>query len=339
MKVLIVGGRKGKMSGIITKLHDIMSKEDDCDVTTFNSIIPRLDIKENDLILWMPDISNDEEKIYPVKGRGAVLICSKVMREDTTRIDAVSRIFNMHGNAVVMINKHVGAHGQVFEFELVDALNNTWCKTTNLEALVVSILRLQTWTNSSKRRSLGYEALGSHSWKPEYNETDLAKFMSLNEGLALKVASGCGNRFFGNFSTRCTKLFPSHKLSITAFFFSARNSNKKSLTEEDLVLCDQYKYYGERKPSVDTPVQLEIYKNFPEINYMIHGHAYINKAKTTKNYYPCGDLREVRGVLNLMETGETKINLRKHGFLLVGKTIRDMERHYVSSKFSMIGDK
>jgi hypothetical protein len=46
------------------------------------------------------------------------------------------------------------------------------------------------------------------------------------------------------------------------------------------------KYYGNKKPSVDTPVQLMIYQNAPAINYMIHGHYYVYGAPFTKSFYP-----------------------------------------------------
>ena len=51
----------------------------------------------------MPNIDNEEEKQYPIKKKGSVLICSKVMREGYKPIDAISRIFKMQGNAVIAI--------------------------------------------------------------------------------------------------------------------------------------------------------------------------------------------------------------------------------------------
>ena len=373
-KIAIIGGSRGKESGIINKLEEFffLSHTDAATVSTYNGGGFPTDLFGQDLVLWFPDIDNKEQKNYPVKDKGTVLICSKVMREDTTRIDAVSRIFNMHGNAVVAISlqqwkrsctyckkqyncndkecsKYTGWHAFLlkhdFEFELIDALNNTWCKTTNIAELVDKINALYKWTKESKRRSLKQYELKVNLGVPS---RDLEKFININRKLALKVAEGCGNRFFGNYSTRCTKLFPSirdKKVSIARdmFFFSPRNTDKRFVEVNDLVLVDHEYYYNSRKPSVDTPVQLELYKHFPNINYMIHGHAYIKEAPTTDHYYPCGDLRETKEIIRLINRSKhssryTKINLKNHGFLITACNLKHMQEQIDKCVFYAIGE-
>jgi len=330
--ILIVGGTGDKPSGVIYKLYDVFKNKTNDRVTSINGSKLPTDITDDNLVLWMPDISNEEPKDYPVKAQGSVLICSKVMRKETTRIDAVTRIFNMHGNAVIAITKK----DDIFEFELIDALNNTWIKTTKIEALVFTIESFYNWTIGSKRVSL--------KKSPKFidikvADTAVLEFLNTNKQLALKVAEGCGNRFFGNYSTRCTRLFPTTRLGFELFFFSPRNVAKQFVTEKDLVLVDNEHYYGDKKPSVDTPVQLELYKIFPRINYMIHGHAYIKNALTTEHYYPCGDLREVQGAEDLLATGTTRINLKNHGFLLTGASTREMREHLAQCEFIALGGK
>lgn len=336
MKVLIVGGGDGKASGIITKLHALLEAQPEVEsAMVINEYNPKhkISLSGFNLVLWWPDVDNKEPKSYPVKDQGAVLICSKVMRADTTRVDAVTRIFKMHGNAVVTID----SNGGKFEFDLIDALNNSWRRTTSLSKLVTMIMSLYKWTKESVRVSLT-----QNDW-PEGLEgildvTGISDFIDVNKELALKVATGCSNRFFGNYSTRCTKLFPSTRKGKDYFFFSPRNVDKKYVTTEDLVLTDIKYYYGTRKPSVDTPVQLELYKYFSDIEYMIHGHAYIKGAITTKFYYPCGDLREVDEVVQVVDkTGATRINLLNHGFLLIGKDMAQMKQHLKECEFKMIG--
>lgn len=368
MKVLIVGGGPGKDSGVITKITRLFSELPETDlVVSCNGYNPGrddVDTKGYDLILWWPDIDNAEEKIYPVKDQGAVLVCSKMMRALTTRTDAVSRIFKMHGNAVVAISlppakagcescirnckgthpsccQETGWHdyyyGGPFQFELIDALNNTWRKTTDLSKLVQMIVDLYKWTKESKRRSLK-QNMAVDAALDKLPMEEIGEFMQLNRGLALKVAEGCGNRFFGNFSTRCTKLFPSTRKGKDYFFFSPRNVDKRYLEPSDVVLCDHEYYYGDRKPSVDTPVQLELYKHFPNINWMIHGHAYIKDAFMTDFYCPCGDMREVDEVVKLVSaTGSARVNLLNHGFILMSKTLKGMYKHFEECDFKMIG--
>lgn len=336
MKALVVGGSTNKVSSIITKLAVLLEAEDGVEFTLscnkYNPADP-VSIDGYDLVLWWPDIDNEEPKHYPVKDQGAVLICSKVMREETTRVDAVSRIFNMHGNAVVTISKNEDK----FEFELIDALNNTWEKTTHLPTLSRMIMRLYEWTKASKRRSLTQNAWPAGLWGI-IDKDEIGDFIQLNQELALKVAEGCGNRFFGNYSTRCTKLFPSTRRGKHYFFFSPRNVDKRFVSAKDLVLCDNEYYYGDRKPSVDTPVQLDLYKHFPNINWMIHGHAYIKGAKTTDFYCPCGDMREVKEIVDLVDkNGVTKLNLLNHGFLFMSKDLAGMRKHFEEYEFKMIG--
>lgn len=322
MNIIIVGGNS-KKSGVITKLSNNLKEFGS--VSEFNGVLP-MDISNGNLILWWPDIPNKIEKKYPEKNVGSVLICSKVMRKSTTRIDAVSRIFKMKGNAVVLIYKNE----KLFEFELVDALNNTWVRTSDLRALTETIMKLYSWTKASKRKSLAFMK------EFPYEKPSVSRFLEINRLLALKVAEGCGNRFFGNYSTRCTKLFPSVR-NENYYLFSPRNIDKRFVCKEDLVLVTKDNYFGDRKPSVDTPIQIEIYENLRHINYMIHGHAFIKEAPFTKHYFPCGDLREVPEIMALLRKGFDKINLKNHGFLIVGKNEDEMCKHFKSSEFFSLG--
>lgn len=85
-----------------------------------------------------------------------------------------------------------------------------------------------------------------------------------------------------------------------------------------------HQYYGNRKPSVDTPVQVAIYQNFPNVRYMIHGHAFISSTPLTRNYYPCGDMHEVLEIFKLFHRNQYVINLMNHGFLIAGTSLADL---------------
>jgi hypothetical protein len=314
MNILLVGGLIGHKSGVLSKLANIFrSILPSATVTELNEGIVTTSVSGYDLILWFPEIDNEEEKVYPKKDRGAVLICSKVMREDTTRLDAVSRIFRMHGNAVACITP-----GDKFTFELVDALANTWVDTSDLNELVGQIMNLYYWTKSAVRKSLAKLSTA---------------FIDINRKLAKTVATNCGNRFFGNYSARCWDLFPSSREYDGLFLFSPRNTDKRGVTADDLVVTSATTYIGNKKPSVDAPVQLEIYQRIPKINYMIHGHAFIHDAPTTEHYFPCGDLREVPEAVYLLETGHSVINLRNHGFLITSTTLPELEEAIAGCTF------
>jgi hypothetical protein len=332
MKTLIVGGdinkRKSKIISMISKSLNAVEA---------NGILPS-SIKGFDLTIWMPNIGNDKEKVYPAKNKGSVLICSKVMREGYTRIDSVSRIFKTHANAVIEVYKEENR----VRFQLVDALGNEWGKTTeDIDILCKNIMSLYKWTKGSIRKSLTQVSeINSIMYIHGFNINMLEDFMVINNRIAQKCAVSCGNRYFGNYSTRCTKLFPSMRNKGTCYFlFSPRNTDKRYVTSSDMVVVNDLNQFYGNKPSVDTPVQLEVYKTFKNINFMIHGHAYIkgeikplidpsavSNAPFTKNYYPCGDLRDVDEICKLVSKGHKVINLINHGFLILAEELEEFDK-------------
>ena len=201
-KSIIVGGDFGdnpRSSSIVNKLSELFNSE----TVNGGTIDDLTNVKLNgyDLILWLANVSNNEEKHYPRKDKGSVLICSKVIHDDVTDMDAVSRIFKMNANAVISIETKI----KPFRFKLIDALGNLWCDTVDLEELKNSILKLYDFTKSSIRLSAS---------KISNNTLDLVQyqpFVDLNRLVADKSES-MGGRYFGNCSTRCEK-----NVSISAF--------------------------------------------------------------------------------------------------------------------------
>jgi len=319
MKSLVVGGNFGqdkkesKIAGIIASslYADILNGGDISD-------IPKN--LEHDLIVWIPNIQNYEDKQYPVKSQGSVLICSKVMRQETTKIEAISRIFKMQANAVICIyNKE-----QEYAFELVDALGNTWYLGVDIHSLCTRIIDLYNFIKSAVRINTRKSDLTSKV----IVSSKLSNFIGINRDLAKRITNSCGSRFFGNISTRCKSLFPSMRHDF--FLFSPRNSNKESIMPEDMVQCynkfDSLFYIGDNKPSIDAPIQMDIYRNKVKINYLIHGHAFIKGAVTTKNYYVCGDLREAKEVKSIIHDNPFGfMNLRNHGFLIFSRKILELQ--------------
>lgn len=319
--ILIVGGLFGenaRSSGVVNKLA---YEFDNATVYNGGSIE---DLKEaakevssSDLVFWMPDISNEVEEIPIFKKIGSVLIVSKVLREHRTRIDAVTRIFKYGGNGVIAINKN----GDKFNFTLIDALDNDWANTTDIAELAQGVNSLYEWTKESKRSGTIKMA----------NPID--KFIELNKRVQVESAKQ-NIRYFGNLSTRCTKMFPSLRTENESCLVSARNTDKSSLNSSDMVQVtmnnNRLSYFGDRKPSVDTPVQYELYRLLPNVNYFIHGHAFIKDAPTTEHYYPCGDLREVEDIVKIIEKSGNDsfgvINLKNHGFLIYSDSLEVLDK-------------
>ena len=325
INLLINGGQPEiKSSNIITKLFENFLDDNKYSILSFNGTDGAIRNTQNkDLILWFPDISNEEEKNYPKKDKGAVLICSKVMREGYSELDAITRIFKMNGNAVVAIYKD---DPKKMRFKLIDALGNCWIDTYDINMLCVAIREFYDWTKKSIRVSLKYNQLPKEISDMYLSGNKLDFFIYINNKLSNKVVSAIGKRFFGNLSTRCMKLFPTVRKQHDIYFISPRNVDKSKLTEKDFIICDKtFHYYGDRKPSVDSPIQISLYNKFPEINYMIHGHAYISDVEMTSEYVPCGDMREVDEILKIWGDEPMNINLKNHGFIIVAKTLEELD--------------
>lgn len=292
-----------------------------------------------DTMIWMPDIRNEEPKHYPIKKVGDVLICSKVMREGYTRLDAVSRIFKMQGNAVICIYKDETP----FRFELIDALGNIWCSTTEISVLCKAINDLYKQTRESVR--LGSVHVNRLDGYPRDRDS-IRYLIRANQALKDKIMESCGNRFFGNISTRCQNLFPSCS-GTGVVFVSPRNCDKTGLTAEDMVPCyledSLVCYGGQMKPSVDTPIQIALYNQLPGIKYMIHGHAFLKPGSysfdvsETNEYRFCGDYREKDLILKVIPEGSEYgvVNLKNHGFLIYSSNEDQLKEILTSSDWEM----
>jgi hypothetical protein len=353
MRLLIVGGTFSnnpdeiKRSGVVRKMleHiDNINAYTHCiealmansgTIETLEVLVDAPINEDADVTIWMPNITNEEPKHYPRKKQGSVLICSKVMREGYTRADSISRIFKMHGNAVIEIRKDEKT-GMV-SFTLVDALGNIWYDGNDIPSLMTSIMSFVAFTKAARRINTSRTA---EDYIPvakyfEDNKANLEILLDTNRKLQHHIQTSCGNRFFGNVSTRCQKLFPSiranlsHERGVAAtrnMFVSPRNSNKESLTPEDMVLylTNSDSYCGENKPSVDSPAQARLYDKMNNINFMIHGHAEIHHphASRTKHYKLCGDVNEVDEILKVVNKDANSfiVNLLGHGFLIGART-------------------
>lgn len=333
VKITLVGGtwlpQEKVQSSVVRKLGEQLSLLGPS-VTVFNGghleDLQRVPLDQSDLILWMPNVPGENvPKYYPRKPTGAVMVCSKHMRPGCAKIDAVARIFKMHANAVIQIHPSPSGH---FHFQLTDALGNDWVTTAHIHRLAEAILNHWKWTQGAIR--VGSKQIARIADEPD--KIELERLLAINRRVADQFEQNVGSRFFGNVSTRCQKMFPGMSQGFLAMV-SPRNSDKRRLTVEDMVpvlgpldLVQGVQYVGDRKPSVDAPVQLRLFEHGPR--FFIHGHACIPGAPTTSRYVPCGDLRELDELVNIVRDQKPggRINLRNHGFLLHSETLDDLEQ-------------
>jgi len=325
MKTMIIGGNCGTGKRPSSIINKIASYFDDVDVLNGCELDELPDIVTG-LTLWMPNIDNTFYKFYPYKTKGTCLIVSKVVRKEEAKdsnehnfFQAINRIFRMHGNAVIAIEKD----SEKFVFNLIDALGNIWISTSDIKKLTDAIKKFVVWNNGQVRKSIqkNDETIASIG-----NRLVIDRFMKLVRDNAKRIMDGTSDRYFGNCSTRCMSSFPSINID-DAFLFSPRNISKTGLETSDMVYVTDEGYIGDRKPSVDTPVQLTVYKNLQNINFMIHGHAFFENVDTTKQYFPCGDMREVVEILKTVgkDSNFFALNLKNHGYLVGSENLEDLE--------------
>ena len=290
------------------------------------------------------DLIISEHPIYPtIKEKGTVLIC---FGNDNVG-ESSSKVYKIKANAVILNKDEI--------YDLVDALGNLWCRTSDLVELLNNIFKLYEWTKSSIRK----ESLKSDSFIPYdvVNIPELVKFCDIIRNVSNKVENERGGRYFGNASTRCSKMFPSIRNKYNDnekwkhfqyILVSKRNISKEKIQPNDFVITQFGKssesvgkilYYGDNKPSVDTPGQIYLYQDYPNINFMIHGHAYINTEfliPYTNKYCSCGDVREVNQIEKYVQHKDCDffiINLINHGFIIGTDTLERMEKIVNDSNF------
>lgn len=331
MKITIIGGcwavdtSDARSSGVVAKIADSFNEQtitnNPCNVMN-GGFLYDLPGHVDGLTIWMPYIPNSEKKAYPRKDVGSCLIVSKVIREIPGEHDyfqPVNRIFKMGANAVIAIRAHENQSaidnmfGRRYSFALIDALGNVWVETDDVALLTATITQFYEWNKQQQRSSIPHN-------------DNLKKFLRIVRRNAKQIVAGTEDRYFGNCSTRCMATFPSMRVSNT-FLVSPRNLRKDTIVPDDMILIDGEGFHGDKKPSVDSPVQIALYAHFKKVNYMIHGHAFFEDAVTTHYYYPCGDLREVPELIEWIHEDASVfvINLKNHGFLIGADTLDNLE--------------
>jgi hypothetical protein len=365
-KVLIVGGtfdnEGGRPSKLINSMYNEIASVNGYEVIIYNGglvsdlhnyILPS--VTDYQIVMWFANVSNDEDKLRDVKAINpkCILITSK--RNDGgkyTFAELISRALAIKANLTIEFSKH----DDKFNMMLFDPLGNVFYDGLEVSELCNTLLRrtnqLLHFTRVPTIRDTEHEV-------PQVPEE--IEFFNFAHNCAdifhnlIRPAKGT-ERFLGNMSFRCQNGFPSFRGDNGIIYVSRRNVDKSDINSGSFVPTyldgtDTVKYFGDNKPSVDTPVQLRLYKKFPWANYMIHAHCYVDTSeipealflRTTKPI-PCGALEEVDEILETYIVGrfywESKyndqpprllaINLVGHGCILIAKDVeilKELQKH------------
>lgn len=366
-KVLIVGGtfdnEGGRPSKLINSMYNEIASINGYEVIIYNGglvtdlhnyILPS--VVDYQIVMWFANVSNDEDKLRDVKAINpkCILITSK--RNDDSKYtfaELISRALAIKANLTIEFSKYYDK----FNMMLFDPLGNVFYDGFDIEAmckyLMVRVGQLQHFTRvpTIPEKELPTPEVPNESEFFEFAHNCADIFHNL-----IRPAKGT-ERFLGNMSFRCQNGFPSFRGENGIIYVSRRNVDKSEINVASFVptYLDENmntKYFGENKPSVDTPVQLRLYKLFPWANYMIHAHCYVDiqdeidgvMSFATNNPIPCGAIEEVQEIIehydfwidtwketNNLDTPQLlAINLTGHGCILVAKDVeifKELKKH------------
>lgn len=342
--ILFVAGNwdcnKGKMSGYMKKLSEALCflfdpKEffvyNGGNYSDLNEIIEQA--KYVNIVFWFANVDNSLPKIRNIKeiNPHVMLVTSKRNNNKYTFQELVSKSLEVKANLTCEIKTNEACFVRVF-----DPLGTVWSDFTkdiaetanaiyNRLSFLITVTRERTYCIDEKEISLPYSI----------PDSTIELFKSYGKIFTeLVQPANNSERYLGNMSFRCTKGFPSMRIG-DLIFVSKRNINKETITRDDFIATRLIQpifssgtmvgYYGSHKPSVDTPIQLRLYKKFPQIKYMLHSHVYIEGAIFTTRPIPCGGLEEVDEIIEAVSKLDDKnnfaINLVGHGSLICATDI------------------
>jgi len=350
MKIVVVCGNWDEEGGRPSK---VMEKFIDGMVSTRNMIqavnggkyealklVQEKILPTADAIVWMPQIPNDLPKIRDIKAMypKKILVTSKAnLLGDYSTQSIVAHGLALKANLIIRIDV---LSGNQFRCCLLDPLGNSWMhpsydfKEVGIE-VVSQIKRLRDVTRVPTIRS-------DDTPIPFPETEDSARFLKIVKAKAeiFHGLMGVGaevTRFLGNSSFRCMRGFPSMRDNGGAIFVSQRNVDKKFIDKDHFVnvrlniSTGDVLYYGDNKPSVDTPIQLALYQALRNVNYMVHSHVYVNEAPFTRRMIPCGGVEEVTEVMDVIRArrfqylrGGFAVNLIGHGSIIFANDVNDL---------------
>ena len=352
-KILLVGGTfdyaGGKPSGLVEKMSAVLNSTF-LEPTYYNGgfvdelhsqILPQA--AAHDIVIWMPNVPNDAPKMRNVKeiNPKTILISSK--RNDNNKYafsELINRALMQKSNLVIQFSK--GEAG--FDMMVFDPLGTCYYNGNDINEMVCQLMkRAVELTRFTRVGSVQAPGVAPEVPDEENFFVIARKWSDIFHNL-INPDAGVA-RFLGNMSFRCQNGFPSFRGKDNMIYVSRRNVDKRFINKDSFVptymgtngaVC----YYGDNKPSVDTPIQQRLYELYPRMNYMLHAHCYINYVNErgqatpyTYNPVPCGAIEEVDEIMKVMkrcfnpdEDDLITINLIGHGCFLMATSVEQFEK-------------
>lgn len=344
MKILLVGGifdnADGKQLVLINSIgNSIRTADDKANVTIVNGgnkddLQAILESAANyNYIFWFTNHRVDEVKKYAPH----CLLVTRTNNDyagDEKSYSFEELLQNALANKANLCFEFTKAN-KVINTKVFDPLGCIWYEGLEVRVAVRNAIdRLNYLARLTRKASVRDDNVPA----VEFNEKD-KKFLeivkeSANTFHELMCLPKDVKRFVGNASlrfkepTRCMSGFPAIRKE-DLILISRRNVDKTGISEKDFVMChldkdDNTAYAGEFKPSVDSPVQLRLFKRLKNIDYILHGHCYVKDAAITRIAIPCGAVEEVNEILDCIKNNYGSydanfyaINLKGHGCIIM----------------------
>lgn len=352
-RVLVVGGtfdkNLGKASSLVEKIEECIEDYNDSKYLGDNNRLfircingGNIETLKNalnicvdfDIVFWFANVSNDEEKIRNVKEINPKCILINSKRNDNNKYtfsELIQRSLNQKANLTIEFKKDIDG---LFNMMIFDPLGVKYYDGKDIKEMSLVLLnRAMKLTDFTRKPT--YEAL----LKEENAPTEFFKFARNCSDIFHNLVNPdpkC-KRFLGNMSFRCQNGFPSFRGTDNIIYVSKRNVDKREIDFNSFVPCyldNMYNtyYFGENKPSVDTPVQLLLYNFMQDINFMIHAHCYVDvpfiENAFTCNNVPCGAIEEVSEIINaisdLPDQDLYAVNLLGHGCIIMSRNLESI---------------
>lgn len=337
---LIVGGtfdeKGGKPSGLVEKfskdLHNIKVINGGY-YSSIGNIIDSIGTEGYEYVIWWANIPNHLPKVRDIKSKypHIMLVTSKRNNKEYSKQEIIARALRDKANLIVEFD----TTEDPFRMRVSDPLGNVFYNGKNLEEMQTRLLARIIFLKGGVTRRNTYSS-GKEPSGVKVNE----KFLEIVKGFASRFHELINpmetTRFLGNASQRfrCERGFPSQRLDDNRILVSRRNVRKESLQSSEFVEVyeeDGKLYFnGGYKPSVDTPIQFELYKRLPNINYMIHSHVYVKGAPCTRMILPCGALEEIDEIMEVVNkygfSENFCINLKGHGCTIFAKDLEYFDK-------------
>lgn len=354
-KLLFVCGdfneENGRKSGLMNKVyHNIknMNCFDGIEFVNGGNVncIPKIveSCINYNFIFWFPNIDNKFEKVRNIKevNSKCMLVTSKRNKNEYSHQFLIGRALETKSNLLISIDS---SEKDNFKFDIIDPLGNVFYSGSSVDFMLKILIERIIFLSRIKRASTikSNEEIDLNL-EEEIEDLFIENIRNLSKEFTNLINPEIKDkRFLGNASKRfrCENGFPSKRIDDGLVLVSKRNVDKNGINKRDFVpvkLSDNgdILYYGNNKPSVDTPIQINLYKILPNVNYMIHSHVYIENAKYTKNILPCGAMEEIEEIINEIDdlsSSDFAINLKGHGSTLFLSSLSNIENFIYKKRF------